>query len=228
MPAHGKTSPPLAPLSLKGRGGRRKGTDGGLVGMGMGVALLLLGGCPGEPAEPPPPEPPPVEAGELVVHPALFTREDEPLRLLSDGDPLDLWNATQGGHVALVGAQLEGVQGDTVELRARLIDKESGVLVAEEARTVVVRPVPGDPSRKQSDIRTRSQVTHLPLCPNYEPIPMVDHEYFLEVRATELYVVPPRKGIARIRVKPSCGDLAADPAICRCECEANYVLGKCK
>jgi hypothetical protein len=196
----------------------------------LALALCLLAfACSDDPSPEPPPVAPPTDAGvsELTLYPALFVREDEALRLLNDGDPLDLWNATQGGQVALVGAQLEGVEGDTVELRARLMDAQTGVLIAEEARTVVVKPVPGEPTKKQTDIRTRSQVTHIPLCPNYDPTPIVDREYTLEVRATELYVVPPRKGSARVRVRPNCGELTADPSICRCECEADYVLGKC-
>jgi hypothetical protein len=146
----------------------------------------------------------------------------------SDGSPLQLWNASQGGHVALIGAQIEGVGGDTIELRARLSDPETGFLVAEEARTVVVRPVPGSDALKQTDIRARSQMTHVPLCPDYDTRPIVDQPYDLEVIVTELYVTPPRKGSARVRVTPTCGDLTETPEVCRCECAASYTLGKCK
>lgn len=195
----------------------------------LGFALLGLG-CPDGSDPEPPPVPPPADAGvaELTVFPAQFLREDEPLRMLTEGGPLQLWNATQGGHVALVGVQVEGVEGDTIELRSRIVDPVSGTLVAEEARTVLVKPVPGDPARKQTDIRTRSQVTHIPLCPNYETVPVNDRDYTLEVRVTELYVTPPRKGSAKLTVRPACGELAEDPALCRCECEAGYTLGKCK
>lgn len=191
------------------------------------AALSLLLAC-SEPEPAPLPPPPPSEPLPLVVYPALFIREDEPLRLLQDSDPVQLWNATQGGHVALIGAQIEGVDGDTIELRARISDPETGALLAEESRTVLVKPVPGDSTRKQTDIRTRSQVTHIPLCPNYEPTPVVDRTYRLDVRVDELYVSPPRRGSATLLVRTACDELTEEPARCRCECEADYTLGKCQ
>src|SRR5439155_20403938 len=42
----------------------------------------------------------------LVVFPAQFTEQSMPMRMLGDGDPVDLWNAPQGGHVVLFGAKV--------------------------------------------------------------------------------------------------------------------------
>lgn len=195
------------------------------------AALLLLSAACSSPDPAPTPDAgPPEDAGPvtLTVYPAFFLEENRPLRRLADGDPIELWSAVQGGHVALIAAQISGVAGDTIELRARFTSIETGAIVAEEARTVIVHPVPDDPSLKQNDLRVRSQVTHVPLCPNYDPKPIVDTEYNLEVTVTELYTSPPRKGSAKLRVKPVCGELVADQALCRCECGADYTLGKCK
>lgn len=191
--------------------------------------LALSAACSDDPdPAPTPPAPTPPVSSVLVVHPALFLRENEPLRMLSDGAPLDLWNATQGGHVALVAAQIEGISGDTIELRARFRDPATSAIIAEETRTVVVQPVAGDSTRKENDLRTRSQMTHVPLCPNYDARPVVDNDILLEVQVTELYTSPPRKGSAQVRVRPTCGELTETPEICRCECGSDYTLGKCK
>jgi hypothetical protein len=165
----------------------------------------------------------------LTVYPALFVEEGSPIRLLADGDPIDLWKAPQGGHVLVISAQIEGVGGDTVKLQTRLREPDTMAIVAEEGRTVVVQPVADHPGRKEPDIRTRSQASHLPTCPDYGTRDLVDQPYLLEVEVTELYVTPPRTGKATVKVVPSCsGSLTLDPEVCRCECTAGYVLGRCQ
>ncbi|RYE75902.1 MAG: hypothetical protein EOO74_09310 [Myxococcales bacterium] len=177
------------------------------------------GGAPGQTEQP---------INVLVVHPAQFVLENTPLKRLADGDPFDLWSAEQGGHVALVGAQIEGIVGDTIELRARFNDPATGRIIAEESRTVVVVPVPGSDTLKEPNLTVRSQVTHVPLCPDYEDYDVVDREVELVITVLEKYTSPPRRGQASVRVVPRCGDLAENQALCQCECTANYTLGKCK
>jgi hypothetical protein len=165
----------------------------------------------------------------LTVYPALFVEENTPPRLLADGDSIDLWKAPQGGHVLVISAQIEGVGGDTIKLQTRLRDPDTMAIVAEEGRTVVLQPVPGQDGRKEPDFRTRSQASHLPACPDYGTRDIVDQPYLLEVEVTELYVIPPRTGKATRKVIPGCaGSLTTDPDVCRCECTANYTLGRCK
>lgn len=164
----------------------------------------------------------------LAVYPAQFVEENTPLRMLADGDPFDLWSAIQGGHVALVGAQIAGIEGDTVDLRARFHDVATGRIIAEELRTVVVVPVPGSDTLKQPNLTVRSQVTHVPLCPDYEDYDVIDRELSLTLTVLEKLASPPRRGQATVRVVPRCGELAEDVALCRCECTASYTLGKCK
>ncbi len=193
------------------------------------VALLALAACSPDPDEPggtggsagaP-------VTGPVVVHPAQFLGEGQALRPLADGDPFDLWSASQGGHVARVAAQIEGIGGDTISLHARFTDTVTGEIVAEETRTVLVRPVTGSDTLKENDTRLSSQMTHVPLCPDYLPYDVVGHEMQLTVDVTELYTQPARKGSASVRVTPRCGALAESVGLCTCECSANYTLGKC-
>src|SRR5689334_20539303 len=55
----------------------------------------------------------------LVVLPAQFTELDTPLRMLAEGDSIDLWPAPQGGHVVLVAAKVRNFVGDTAVLRVQ-------------------------------------------------------------------------------------------------------------
>src|SRR5262245_62481449 len=104
-----------------------------------------------------------VVPGVLVVHAAQFTAESTPMRMLAEGDSLELWAAPQGGHVVLVGAKVQGLPGDIAVLRVRVRHPETNLIVAEEARSVKMVPVPGEPDTLQPDIRSRSQVAHVPL-----------------------------------------------------------------
>jgi hypothetical protein len=147
--------------------------------------------------------------------------------VLDDGGALELWRAPQGGHVILIGAQIKGLESDMIELRARLRVPTTNFVVAEEGRTVVTQPVPGEPGWRQTDRRTNSQAAHVPVCPNYEARAVVGEEHVLEVEVTELYA-DFSFGSATVTVLPTC--MQTDPSEngnCVCECEADYTLGKC-
>lgn len=148
--------------------------------------------------------------------------------MVNEGDDIPLDPAPQGGHVIHVGAQVRGLTGDTVEIRGRLRETVGGLIIAEEARTVVMRPVPGDPTLMQTDLETISQLSHVPVCPDYDARDVVNMPSVLEVTVTELYTDPPRIGVATRQVTPRCntGNAALDEA-CTCECTGNYTLGKC-
>jgi hypothetical protein len=166
-------------------------------------------------------------SAELVVKPLMYTPPDTPTVLLEAGDALELWTAPQGGHVVNVGARIQGLDTDTIELRVRVRDLELRTIVAEEGRTVITREVPGEPGWRETDRRTRSQVTHVALCPNYGSRDIVGLEYEVEVSVTELYS-DFTTGSASLVLLPSC--LQTDSVLhdaCICECTANYVLGKC-
>jgi hypothetical protein len=166
---------------------------------------------------------------DLIVLPAQFTEENMPLRMLADGDPLDLWAAPQGGHVVLLSAKVKHLVTDTATLRVVIRRPDTGFIVAQESRTVAMVPVPGEPDTKQPDLRSRSQAAHVPLCPDYDPIDIVDQPVSVSVHVTGLYTDPPATGEATRRLVPSCDRTTPeDMPLCRCECQGNYFLGKCK
>jgi hypothetical protein len=165
-------------------------------------------------------------SGELEVIPGMFVVEDSPLSPIHEGDSIDLTLPPQGGHVLLVGAQVRNLATDTIELRTRIRDMDTDTIVAEEGRTVVMVKVPGDPTLSQPELRSRSQVNHVPVCPNYGDKDVVGRAHKLEVRVRELYVDVPRSATGTRTVTPSCAN-NADVAECVCECSAGFVLGKC-
>jgi hypothetical protein len=161
----------------------------------------------------------------LVVLPAEFTEESMPMRMLSDGDSLHLWKAPQGGHVVLVAAKVENLTSNTATLKVRM-RRPGGIIIAEESRTVAMVPVPGEPNRMQPDIRSRSQVAHVPLCPDYDVDDIVDQVLEVDIEVAALYTDPPVSGKTTLHLTPSCVD-PQDQPLCRCECQGRYVLGRC-
>jgi hypothetical protein len=166
------------------------------------------------------------DPGELIVLPAQFTEEATPMRMLAESDPIDLWNAPQGGHVVLLGAKVKNLTSDTVNLKVRVRHLDTGLIVSEEGRTVKMVPVPDEPGVMQPDIRSRSQVSNVALCPNYDPAGIVDRLVLVEVTVTALYTQPVQTGQATMKLVPRCST-PDDEAFCRCECEKDYFLGKC-
>lgn len=167
-------------------------------------------------------------ADPLVVIPAAFTEENAPMRILHNGDAIDLIRAPQGGHVVLLAAQVRNMSTSAANIRVRVRRPETGFIVAEEKRTVAMVAVPGEGDTMQPDLRSRSQVAHVPLCPDYDPVDIVAQALDVEIEVTALYTAPPRVGSTRILLVPGCQQTApADEALCRCECAANYALGKC-
>ncbi len=117
----------------------------------------------------------------LVILPAQFTQEAMPMRMLGAGDPVDLWNAPQGGHVILLGAKVKNLTSDTATLKVRFRRPDTGLIVNDEGRTVKMVPVPDEPGVMQPDIRSRSQVSNVALCPSYGPMGIVDESFDMEV-----------------------------------------------
>ena len=122
----------------------------------------------------------------LVVLPAAFTTENEPLRMLQDGDTIDFVRPLQGGHVDFLAAQVKHTRSTAATLRVRLRRPETGFIVTEEKRTVAMLPVPGEIDTMQPDSRSRSQVTQPPLCPNYDAIDIEGQPLEVEFEVTPL------------------------------------------
>lgn len=165
--------------------------------------------------------------GALVILPAQFTEENMPLRMLREGDPIDLWPAPQGGHVVLVGAKVKNFTGDTAILRVKVGYPDTPFIIAQEARSIRLVPVPGEPDTKQPELTTRTQVAHVPLCPDYDPTDIVDNSLEFVIHLATLPDGGGQSAQMSLRLSPSCKNSAGGETFCRCECSANYVLGKC-
>ena len=162
----------------------------------------------------------------LVLLPAQFTEENMPMRMLNEGDTIDLWPAPQGGHVVLVAAKVKNLVGDTAMLRVHARYPDTPFIIALEARSVRFVPVPGEPDMMQPDLRTRTQVAHIPLCPDYDPWDIVDRPLEFAITLTTTMSEEPQTGAVTLQLYPSCANTGNEP-FCKCECRANYVLGKC-
>jgi len=162
----------------------------------------------------------------LDVYPTDFIAENTPMNLLAEGAAVQLVSAPQGGHVIHVGARVRGLSSDQVNIRARIRDPDSNVIQTEEARDVVMKPVPGEPDLMENDLRSVSQVTHIPACPDYDAVDIVDRSWRLEVIVRE--ISGPGEGSATLVIELVCSQTEpGEKAQCQCECEKNYVLGKC-
>lgn len=192
--------------------------------LALGLCFLTSAACKSE--SDPQPKPKPDVVVVLDVLPGDFVAEKQPMKMLADGDSVKLVAAPQGGHVIHVGARVRGLASDTVNIRTRLRDPKSDAIQIEEARDVVMRPVDGQPGWMEPDLRSVSQVTHIPACPNYDAVLLLDSPWTLEVIIDE--IEGPGLGSARVEVEPACEQSEGDAvARCKCECEPNYVLGKC-
>jgi hypothetical protein len=164
----------------------------------------------------------------LVIKPAQFIGPNLPLVMIKPGGPLQLVRPVQGGQVSMIGAQIANLRTDTIEIRTQLIDKDTQFIVSEEARTIVTEEVPDLAGWRQPVLESISQVSHLPLCPNYGSKAISGNPYDLKITITEIYVDSPQSETITIEVIPSCdSDSTQDTQRCICECDSNYKLGKC-
>jgi hypothetical protein len=174
------------------------------------------------------------DAGSLELAPGHFTEEGQPLTPLSSGDAVSLAQATQGGQVLYVASRVRGLPEEpdavvVVQIEAFARDPTSGAELAHDLRTIRMLPVPGEPGVMQPELRSRSQVAHLVLCPNYETRDLIGAEWLVELTIEEFDVECPKRGAAELLVVPNCdGRTPENQALCECECEANYTPGKCR
>lgn len=182
------------------------------------LALACLG-CSGGSSGDEAGESAPSCADELELRLGEFIEEGQPLALLKSGDSLHLWNAPQGGHVVTVGAEVGGLVTSIVEIEARLIDPETDEVLKDDLRSIVMKPIEDDDGWMTPDIRSRSQVAHLPMCPDSEGRQMIDRELHLAVEIRETESECQATGKASVAVVPGClQEDDDDRAFCECQC----------
>jgi hypothetical protein len=153
---------------------------------------------------------------------ALYTDgTSQSLVELRDGDPLPLARPPQGGFVSYVGIRARNLDGCGGSLTGQLLDLVSGNELAFDKRTVDLVPTGdgwGVPDAKQN-----GEFANVPGCPDYGPVDVRDRMVALRVRYVD---TRKRTATVMLPVVPFCPANANEP-LCRCECAANYSLGKC-
>lgn len=166
------------------------------------------------------------DLGPMELRAARLVDEGLPLVLLNEGDALPLSAALQGGHVMYVAAQVSGLHSNIAEIEATLRFPDNGAILNREARTVAMRELADEPGWWQPDIRSRSQVAHIPACPNYDDRSLRDEEWLLDIKV--IRTEDGESASTTLRVTPTCEFTDSTlQARCECECEPDYFLGKC-
>ncbi len=160
----------------------------------------------------------------LEVRPLYYRGSGAPYEPIDKGAKLTLQLPPQGGYVLWIAAEVTGVQASEIDIRGRLRSKETGYILAEEYRTVAVKPVaPGSDTVRPEPLTMRN-VTNLPVCPNYGEEEFLGIPLVLEVTVDDLSTSPQGRGTSKTTVMLVCAEGATN---CPCECSLGYVLGKC-
>ncbi len=144
---------------------------------------------------------------------------------LHDGDPLPLVTPPQGGHVSFVFVHARNVDPCRVHISAEVRSPRTSHIAAAESRDIVLAP--RSDGWAEPDLSDISSAANVPLCPDYGDEPIVDTMYTLTVRLQDSRGLP-SGGESQRTVVPSCLETSIyENALCRCECQADYTLGKC-
>lgn len=142
---------------------------------------------------------------------------------LADGDPLPLVTPPQGGKVVFVGMRIKNVElcGEPfATIQAALRDPCTDRVIGIERRPIQWT-VADDGFAEPLNPRAISDYANVAACPNAATGHDVDgHPYQLEVRFYPPNSAPAVERI--ITVTPTC----LDDDGCKCECDADYVLGE--
>jgi hypothetical protein len=166
--------------------------------------------------------PPPPGAG-IALAPMQYdftNRVQVPL-----GAELDLVKPPQGGFVVFIGARVQHLLEDTVELRGRLRDA-AGEILAEDSRTILMQAPADDPAASVPDLNSYFNVSNIAVCPSASPTDRHNLPLTVEVVVTELK--SRRTGTGTVQTTLVCRQ--TDPTqlkLCQCECAGGYFLGKC-
>ena len=181
-------------------------------------------------------EPPSVGPGscteppDLEIRPARWVTEGTPLVVIEEQEQVALTRPPQGGHVLLVAAEVRGLLAPAAEIRSRLVDPDSGAIYAQEERVIIMVPAEGREGWMTPNPASRSQVNHVPVCPDYLERDLVGLRWRLEVTGRGLLDDGTQCGeqTGAVTIVPTCSqELPDERALCECECSAGYVLGAC-
>jgi hypothetical protein len=144
---------------------------------------------------------------------------------LRTGGEVHLWQPLQGGHVIYVGARVTGLCADSVMITGRILNAETGDLIAHETRRGFGLVPQGDGTGLSAPFDLGA-VANVALCP--PPVTDLDvagTRFLLEVEISD---ADGRSAMAGATVTAVCGQAdAAARAYCACECSAAGADGAC-
>jgi len=141
------------------------------------------------------------------------------------GAQLALVRPPQGGYVVFVGARVTGFAAPTtVELTGLL--KNGATVISQDARTVTLQQAPDDANVWIPDLRSITTVSNIAVCPSNSTTDRVNASFTLEVQVLDR--ATGRMGVADQTTQLVCTQ--SDATVqqnCVCECQGNFMVGKC-
>jgi hypothetical protein len=189
------------------------------------AALAALAGC-SDPAGAPDALPPaPCVVGDPEAEPEvqlIYRTAGGVAAPLLDGGTLDIQTPPQGGKVVFVGMRVRNVVVCQAFLQAALRDTCTPRVFGIESRPIAWR-LAADGFAEPAQPEQISDYANVPVCPNATLAHDIDgHPAWVEVR---LYERSGRVTERIVQVVPTC-EADLDPALCRCECDSDYVAGR--
>lgn len=145
--------------------------------------------------------------------------------LLSDGDPIVVRYAPQGGQVMWIGARVRGLTPGPARLSAKLVDPESAEEFVTDSRVIQLREAADGSGELEPDVSSAANFAHLVACPNYGTRPVEGVDWLLQIEVSDPDH-PSHAGTAAVHVTPGCAE-GPRKANCQCECSPGYTFGKC-
>lgn len=161
----------------------------------------------------------------VVVQAGYFLAEGSPITLVSDGDPVAVRFASQGGYAMFVGARVRGLDPGPVRIATELVNPEDGEALVSDARDVRFVPSLAEAGAVEPDSESSADFSHLVPCPNYGARPVHGIPWALRVQVSDPEAAQ-RSGAISVSVIPTCS-AGSRYAQCLCQCQPDYVLGKC-
>jgi hypothetical protein len=188
---------------------------------------LALAGCPAPKPPPPPPTCDDTFVGDPSLPPeAIIVVTDglsSALTDVNDGDMVPLMPPPQGGEVTYAAARVRNVNRCAVQFRGRFRDPTTNEELAFDGRNIDL--VVGADGWARPDATQVSDLTNIPLCPDYDPMrDNVGATLKLEINIAD------QKGhsttVSKL-VVPTCG-ASLDPTLqAQCDCICRHVPHTC-
>ena len=162
----------------------------------------------------------------ITITPAGYDAAAMTLGDLAPGGPIDLVFPPQGGFVLFVSGRVHGLDDGNVQMRARILDPQSGAQIAADTRVVTLQHDPADATSWLPDLRSYQNVPNVTMCPSTSTSDLFGVPLTLELTVTELSSM--RAGMTTLSTVPSCRQSDAKQlALCKCECAGNWTPTKC-